>query len=67
MATYMIADVEITDPELFREYQRRGPATYEQSVGRYLVRGGAVDVLEGDWRPRRLIIVEFPSATCGPT
>jgi uncharacterized protein (DUF1330 family) len=62
MAAYLIADVEILDPEGFAEYQRRGAATYERYGARYLVRGGPFEVLEGDRRPRRLIVVEFPSA-----
>ncbi len=58
---YAIIDVDIFDPEGYGEYmQRVGPAL--KSVGaRYLVRGGAHKVLEGDWVPRRLVLVEFRS------
>lgn len=61
MAAYLIADVEITDPAAFEEYRQRVPATIAAYGGRYLVRGGATAVLEGDWSPRRLIVVEFES------
>ena len=61
MSAYVIADIEITDPAGYDEYRRRVPATVAQYGGRYLARGGAVETLEGDWRPRRLVILEFPS------
>jgi len=57
----VIADVEITDPAGFEEYRARVPATIAAYGGRYLVRGGATEVKEGDWSPRRLIVLEFPS------
>ncbi len=61
MAAYLLADVEILDPEPYREYQQRALATFEPFGGRYLVRGGRLEALEGDWAPRRLVIIEFPS------
>ena len=60
MAAYLIADVDITDDEAFEEYRREVPATEAHYGGRYLGRGGAATVLEGDWEPHRLVIVEFP-------
>jgi uncharacterized protein (DUF1330 family) len=61
MAAYVIADIEITEPAGYEEYRRRVAATVAQYGGRYLVRGGATDTLEGDWRPGRLVVIEFPS------
>ncbi|MBM4382544.1 MAG: DUF1330 domain-containing protein [Deltaproteobacteria bacterium] len=61
MPALVIADVEITDPTGFEEYRARVPATIAAYGGRYLVRGGATEVKEGDWSPRRLIVLEFPS------
>ncbi len=61
MAAYMIVDIEVIDPEAFKEYQQRVTATFARFGGRFVVRGGAITVLEGDWRPRRLVVVEFPS------
>jgi uncharacterized protein (DUF1330 family) len=58
---YVIADVEILDPAVFEEYRARVPGTIAQYGGRYLVRGGATETREGDWSPRRLIVLEFPS------
>ncbi len=61
MAAYVIVGVEVVDPEPYREYQRQVPATLERYGGRFVVRGGAFETLEGDWRPRRIVVMEFPS------
>ena len=61
MAAYVIADVEVTDLAGYDEYRKGVPATIAAHGGRYLARGGAVQVLEGDWIPRRAVILEFPS------
>lgn len=61
MAAYVIVDVEVLDPEAYREYTRQVPATLEPYGGRFIVRGGAYETLEGDWRPQRIVILEFPS------
>lgn len=60
MSVYLIADVEIMDADVFEEYRREVPATEQRYGGRYLGRGGLTKVLEGDWEPHRLVIVEFP-------
>jgi len=60
MAAYLIADVDIKDAAAFEEYRRDVPATEARYGGRYLGRGGATKVLEGDWEPHRLVIIEFP-------
>jgi uncharacterized protein (DUF1330 family) len=60
MAAYVVADVEITDPQIFSKYREQLPATVERYGGRFAVRGGRQEVLEGDWHPHRLIVVEFP-------
>ncbi len=61
MAAYVIANVRITDPDRYPEYSGRVPQTIERYGGRYLARGGKVEVLEGDWKPQRLVILEFES------
>ena len=60
MAAYIIASVEITDPEAYEEYRRRVPEIIAAYGGRYLARGGAVERLEGDAPLSRLVILEFP-------
>lgn len=61
MAGYLIAEIDVTDPQLYEEYRRRVPALIAEYGGRFLVLGGELDVKEGDWRPKRLVLVEFPS------
>jgi uncharacterized protein (DUF1330 family) len=61
MAAYVIADVEVTDDALFDKYRKLVPATVEAFGGRYIVRGGASEVVEGEWTPHRTVIIEFPS------
>jgi uncharacterized protein (DUF1330 family) len=60
MAAYIIANVEITDPAGFEEYRRLVPAVIAAYGGRYLVRGGALERLEGDATLRRVVVLEFP-------
>lgn len=61
MKAYIIAQANVTDAERYAEYKRLAQAAVEQYGGRYLVRGGALQVLEGDWHPARLVILEFDS------
>ena len=62
MPAYVLAEIEITNPEGYREYTTQVPATIEKYGGRFLHRGGAVTVLEGEWPQVRRVIIEFPSA-----
>jgi uncharacterized protein (DUF1330 family) len=61
MAAYVIADVEVTDPELYDRYRKEVPATVAAHGGRFVARGGEVQALEGGWSPKRIVILEFPS------
>lgn len=61
MAAYLIANVDITDADGYDEYRKRVPATIAAYGGRYLTRAGAMEILEGDWVPKRFVILEFPS------
>jgi len=61
MAAYVIFDVEISDMTQYQEYMRQVKPVIEAAGGRYLVRGGAHKVVEGNWYPRRLVLLEFPS------
>lgn len=60
MAAYIYGDIEVTDPAKYETYRQQVPALIAAHGGRYLVRGGAVDALEGDRTPRRQVILEFP-------
>ena len=61
MPAYIIVDIEITDPVQYEAYKQLAGPTVGQFNGRYVVRGGAVETLEGGWRPGRLVVLEFPS------
>ena len=61
MAAYLIVQVEITDPDTFEEYKKQVPATLAAYGGEYIVRGGEIDVLEGEWPIPRLVIIRFES------
>jgi uncharacterized protein (DUF1330 family) len=60
MAAYVLVNVKITDSAGFAEYRKLVPATIAAFGGRFLARGGATEVLEGDWIPHRLVVLEFP-------
>ena len=59
MAAYVIAEVEVTDPALYDDYRKQVAATVQQHGGRFIVRGGAIEPLEGSWVPKRLVLLEF--------
>ena len=61
MAAYAVVNVRVTDPHRYPEYIGRVSQTIERHGGRYLARGGEVEVLEGDWEPQRRVILEFES------
>jgi uncharacterized protein (DUF1330 family) len=61
MKAYLIAEIEVTDAGAFEEYRKRVPATIEQYGGKYIVRGGQTEPLEGGWSPQRMVVLEFPS------
>lgn len=59
MTAYVIVETDVTDPEQFKQYTAAVPATIAAGGGRFLARGGELAVLEGDWRPPRIVILEF--------
>ena len=61
MAAYVFAQIEVTDPAPYEEYRKQVLAVVTQYGGRFIVRGGKVDTKEGDWKPERMIALEFPT------
>ncbi len=61
MPAYVIVNVEVLDPTQYEAYKGMAPSSITAHGGRYLVRGGPVDVVEGRWSPRRVVVLEFPS------
>jgi uncharacterized protein (DUF1330 family) len=62
MTAYVIVDIDVTDPKGYEDYKQLAPGTIARFGGKYLARGGATEVLEGEWQPKRLVILEFESA-----
>ena len=61
MAAYLLADIDVRDPAGFQGYAAKVPATLAKYGGKYAVRGGAFEVLEGEMRPKRIVVLEFPT------
>ena len=59
MAAYIIAEVEVTDPETYATYRAQTPAAIARYGGRFIVRGGPAELLEGERAPARLVVIEF--------
>ena len=62
MVAYVIAEVNVTNPEGYKAYSAVVPGTIEKYGGKFLVRGGKAQALEGDWPECRRVILEFPTA-----
>ena len=60
MTAYLIGDIEVLDAAAYEEYRQRVPALIEAHGGRYLVRGALAAVLEGEWTPKRTVVLAFP-------
>ncbi len=60
MAAYLIVESQVTDIEQFKQYMAAAPAIVKDFAGEYLVRGGRMEVLEGDWQPPRLTVLRYP-------
>jgi uncharacterized protein (DUF1330 family) len=60
MPAYLIGNITVTDPVGYEEYRARVPAVIAAHGGRYVVRGGPMQVLEGDWPGQRNVVLEFP-------
>jgi len=61
MAAYVIAEIEVTDPAAYEDYRKQVPGVVEKYKGKFIVRGGRIESMEGGWSPKRLVVVEFPS------
>jgi uncharacterized protein (DUF1330 family) len=61
MTAYIIIEVDVTDPERYEVYRKLSPGAVAANGGRFVVRGGETAVLEGNWSPQRLVVLEFPT------
>jgi uncharacterized protein (DUF1330 family) len=60
MPAYIIVETDIHDPEQYEQYKAASPGAVASGGGRFVARGGELAVLEGDWEPSRIVILEFP-------
>lgn len=61
MPAYLITEIEVSDPVGYEEYRARVGKTLEQYGAKFVVRGGEIEVLEGDWQPKRMVMCVFDS------
>ncbi len=61
MTAYIILDIKVTDPVRYAEYKDLAAPTVAQYGGKYLIRGGKAENLEGDWEPARMVVLQFDS------
>lgn len=61
MPAYVIAHIDVKDPERYEDYKAMSPVSIKKFGGRFIARGGQTEVLEGTWQPKRLVLLEFPS------
>ena len=60
MSAYVIVDMDLFDPGPYEDYKAKAPAIVARHGGSYLVRGGDISVEEGDWKPKRIVVLSFP-------
>ena len=61
MSAYLLANITVNNPDNYKEYVEKVKSIVEQFDGEYLVRGGEMSVIEGDWPHKRNIVIKFPS------
>lgn len=61
MAAYVIAEIDVSDPAAYEDYRKQVPRVVEKYKGKFIVRGGRVESMEGGWTPERIVVLEFPS------
>ena len=61
MSAYVIVEIDIIDSVGYDEYKKLAGATVEKYGGKYIVRGGRAETLEGDWNPKRIVVLKFES------
>jgi len=60
MSAYVVVQVDVKDPVRYEDYKRLVPPSLAKYDGRFIVRGGRTETLEGTWSPKRFVMLEFP-------
>jgi uncharacterized protein (DUF1330 family) len=61
MSAYVIVEIEVVDPIGYEEYKKQDGATVHKYGGKYIIRGGKAEVIERDWNPKRIVVLQFDS------
>jgi uncharacterized protein (DUF1330 family) len=61
MPAYVIVEVDVQNPTEYEDYKKQTPGSLLPFQGKFIVRGGKTETLEGDWNPKRIVVLEFPS------
>ena len=61
MSAFLVVDITVHDPDMYKEYVSKAPPFIEKYGGIYRVRGGEVEIVEGKWSPQRVVVVEYPT------
>ena len=61
MPAYVLAHIDVKDPARYEDYKKMSPISIQKYGGRFIARGGKVEVLEGTFEPKRMVLLEFPS------
>jgi uncharacterized protein (DUF1330 family) len=61
MPAYIIVEVDVTDPATYEDYKKLTPGSLQPFDGKFIVRGGAAELLEGEEQPQRIVVLEFPT------
>jgi uncharacterized protein (DUF1330 family) len=61
MAAYVLGEIEVIDPAGYEDYRKQVLAVVSKYGGKFIVRGGRIEALEGGWAPKRMVLLEFPS------
>ena len=61
MAAYIIVEVDVQNPAEYEDYKKLTPGSLVNFQGKFIARGGKTETLEGEWNPKRIVILEFPS------
>lgn len=65
MSAYFVIEIDVKDPEVYAEYVKMAPAAVKHYGGKYLVRGGKAEIMEGEGEPKRIVVLEFESVEKG--
>jgi uncharacterized protein (DUF1330 family) len=61
MSAFVLVEVDIHDPEVYEEYKKLTPGSMEPYGGKFVIRGNPIQVMEGEWKHDRLVLLEFPN------